>query len=156
MSVRCKAWICCRSIAGIAGSNPVSVVCCQVEVSASVLSLVQKSSTECGVSECDRVASIMRRPWPTRGYWAVEKKSTKTLVILGMFHKNYYSLRRSFQGFWLPRELIKCAVSLWSSRAWQNNFLRQKKKHQDLKQTGYFFCLLRFRCTIMKSTRWEL
>ena len=22
--------------------------------------------TECGVSECDRVASIMRRPWPTR------------------------------------------------------------------------------------------
>ena len=22
---------------------------------------------ECGVSECDREASIMRRPWPTRG-----------------------------------------------------------------------------------------
>jgi hypothetical protein len=24
-------------------------------------------SIECGVSECDREASIMRRPWPTRG-----------------------------------------------------------------------------------------
>jgi hypothetical protein len=44
----------------------VSVVCCQVEVSASGCSLVQRSPTECGVSECDREASIMRRPWPTR------------------------------------------------------------------------------------------
>jgi hypothetical protein len=32
----------------------VSVVCWQVEISASVPSLVPKSSTECGVSECDR------------------------------------------------------------------------------------------------------
>jgi len=40
-----------------------SSVSCQVEVSASGLSLVQKSSTERGVSEYDRVASIMRRPW---------------------------------------------------------------------------------------------
>ena len=23
--------------------------------------------TECGVSKCDRVASIMRKPWPSRG-----------------------------------------------------------------------------------------
>jgi hypothetical protein len=40
----------------------VSVVCCQVEVSESGLSLVQRSPTECGVSECDREALIMRRP----------------------------------------------------------------------------------------------
>ena len=26
------------------------------------------SPTECGVSECDREALIMRRPWPTEGY----------------------------------------------------------------------------------------
>jgi hypothetical protein len=38
----------------------VSVVCCQVEVSASGLSLVQRSPTACGVSEYDREASIMR------------------------------------------------------------------------------------------------
>jgi hypothetical protein len=27
----------------------------------------RSSRTECGVSECDREASIMTRPWPTRG-----------------------------------------------------------------------------------------
>ena len=43
-----------------------SDVCCQVESSATGLSLVQRNSTECGVSECDREASIMRRPEPTR------------------------------------------------------------------------------------------
>jgi hypothetical protein len=45
----------------------VSVVCCQVEVSASGLSLVQRSPTICGVSECDREVSILRRPWPSKG-----------------------------------------------------------------------------------------
>jgi len=42
-----------------------SVACCRVEVSASGWSLVQSSPTDCGVSECDREASTMRRPWPT-------------------------------------------------------------------------------------------
>jgi hypothetical protein len=37
-----------------------SVVFCQVEVSASALSLVQGSPTEGGVSECNREASIIR------------------------------------------------------------------------------------------------
>ena len=36
-------------------------MCCQVEVSSSVLSLDQRSPTELGVRECDREASIMRR-----------------------------------------------------------------------------------------------
>ena len=67
MTVRCKALVCGRS--EIAGSNPtgghgclslVSVVCCQVEASMESWSLVQRSSTECGVSACDREASIMR------------------------------------------------------------------------------------------------
>jgi hypothetical protein len=40
----------------------VSVVCCQVEVSATGQSLDQKSPTECGVSECHRGTSTMRRP----------------------------------------------------------------------------------------------
>jgi hypothetical protein len=36
----------------------VSVVCCQVEISATSWSLVQRSPTECGVSKlCDREAS---------------------------------------------------------------------------------------------------
>ena len=41
-----------------------SVVCCQIEVSASGSSLVQSNSTECGVCECDREASIMTNPGP--------------------------------------------------------------------------------------------
>jgi hypothetical protein len=39
------------------------VVCCRVEVSVFGRSLVQRSPTECGVIECDREASTMRRPW---------------------------------------------------------------------------------------------
>jgi len=45
----------------------VGVVCCQVEVSVICRSLVQRSPTGCGVSECDSEASITRRLWPTRG-----------------------------------------------------------------------------------------
>jgi len=33
--------------------------------------LVQSSPIECGVSECDREASTMRRPWPTGGCCAM-------------------------------------------------------------------------------------
>jgi hypothetical protein len=75
----------------IAGSNPagghgclsvVSVVWCQVEVSASGRSLVQRNATECDVSECDREASIMRRPWPIGGFGAVGKKSCKDSTVV--------------------------------------------------------------------------
>ena len=38
---------------------------CPVEVSASIRSLVQRSPNECGVSEWDCEALIMRRLWPT-------------------------------------------------------------------------------------------
>jgi hypothetical protein len=46
----------------------VSCVCCQVEVSASGRSLVQRNPVDYGVSECDHLSSIMRRPWPTRAF----------------------------------------------------------------------------------------
>jgi hypothetical protein len=48
------------------------VECCQVKASASGLLLVQMSPTECGVSEFEREASIMMRPWPTGGCRAME------------------------------------------------------------------------------------
>jgi hypothetical protein len=66
VAARSKAWVCGRSLTGIGGSNPaerhgclslVSVVCCQVEVCATGWSLVQRSLTERGVSDCDREAS---------------------------------------------------------------------------------------------------
>jgi hypothetical protein len=52
----------------------VSVMFCQVEVSATGWSLVHRSPTECGVSDCDREAYITRWPWPTRGCCAMVKK----------------------------------------------------------------------------------
>jgi hypothetical protein len=52
----------------------VGVVCCQAEVSDSSPPIVQRSPTECGVSECDREVSTMRRPWPTGCCWAIEKR----------------------------------------------------------------------------------
>jgi hypothetical protein len=38
--------------------------------------------TECGVSECDREASMMRRAWPTRGCCAMggERKKERNKV----------------------------------------------------------------------------
>jgi hypothetical protein len=67
---------------GIVGSNPAGdtdvcllwVVCCQVEVSASSSSLLQRSPTECGVSEYDRESSIMMRTWSTGGCCAMKRK----------------------------------------------------------------------------------
>jgi hypothetical protein len=69
-----------------------SVLCCQVEVPATGQSLAQRSPTECGVSECgvsecsvsecgvskcgvsecDLETSIMKRPWHTKGCYAMK------------------------------------------------------------------------------------
>jgi hypothetical protein len=83
MAAFSKARVCGRSLAVIAGSSPaggvgclhfVSVVCSQKEAYTSASSLVQRNVTECGVSECDREASIMKRPWPSRSCCAMGKK----------------------------------------------------------------------------------
>jgi hypothetical protein len=67
----------------------ISCECC--EVSASGWSLLHRSTTECGVSECDCEASIIRRSCPTRGcraitkyiYWRV--KGTKIPIIYRVY-----------------------------------------------------------------------
>jgi hypothetical protein len=58
----------------------VNVMYCQVEVSASGWSIVQRSPTECGVSVCNGKVLITRRPWPTRGCCAIEEKTQSTEV----------------------------------------------------------------------------
>ena len=75
MAARSKAWVCGSWLVGLWVRIPpgagclsvVSGVCCQVEVCASVRSLVQRSPTECGVSQGDHESSTMRRSWPNRG-----------------------------------------------------------------------------------------
>jgi hypothetical protein len=61
VATRSKAWVCGRSLAGSVGSNStgangclfvVNVVCCQVQVSATGRSLVQRSPTDCDASLC--------------------------------------------------------------------------------------------------------
>jgi hypothetical protein len=54
----------------------VSVVCCQVEVSATSWSLVQRSPTDCGVSQMCVIVKPrkMRRPRTPRGCRVTEKK----------------------------------------------------------------------------------
>jgi len=46
--------VCCE----VEVCSVVSVVCCQVEISATDLSFVRRSLTECGVSECDLETSV--------------------------------------------------------------------------------------------------
>ena len=84
MAARSNAWVCgplacwdCgfESLLGHDRLSLVSVVCCQVEVSATGLSLVQRSPNECGVSVCDQGTSH-RRPRPTRDCRPMGKKNT--------------------------------------------------------------------------------
>ena len=82
MVTRSKAWVCGCPLARIVGSNSAqawvsiaSALCCQVEVSASGWSLVQRSRTECSVSDCDHGTSKMRGPCPTAGLSSHENKN---------------------------------------------------------------------------------
>jgi hypothetical protein len=60
----------------------VSVVCCHM----GSLHQADHSSRvvlqECGVSECDREAMVMRGPWPTRGCCTTEGRDLKILSTL--------------------------------------------------------------------------
>jgi hypothetical protein len=83
VTVRSKAWVFGRWLAGIVGSNPAGgwmnfsrgcCMCCSLEVSATGRSLVQRSRTKCGVSECEFETSTLGRPWPIRAVETWEKK----------------------------------------------------------------------------------
>jgi len=83
VDARSKPWVCGRSLAGglwvwIPPGAWMYVSCERCVLSGRSLcdmarSLYQRSSTECGVSECDREAWIMRRPWPTGGWRAIKE-----------------------------------------------------------------------------------
>jgi len=57
---------------------PVSYGCCVLSGRGFCVELITRpqESCDCGVSECDREASIMRRTSPTRVCYAMEKKKT--------------------------------------------------------------------------------
>ena len=68
--------------------------------------LVQRSPTECGVSECDRETSTMRKPWPTRECRAMKNNYTKITVQTrsGGEITDFYSGGENFKS-WL-RQLL--------------------------------------------------
>jgi hypothetical protein len=83
VAARSQAWVCGRSLAGIASSNPtwgmdvLSLMFCAL--TQRCLREAYRSSR--GVladvlclTDCYREASTMRRPWPTRGCRAIERK----------------------------------------------------------------------------------
>jgi hypothetical protein len=61
-----------------------SVVCCQVEVSATDRSFVQSSSTECGVSVFDVETSTVERPKTDKGYCDKVKKKNWNIPAAGI------------------------------------------------------------------------
>ena len=101
-------WVCIRSLAGIAGSSPAgnkivfaSVVCSQLEVSATVRSFIQRNPTECGLSVCDIETSSVRRPGPTRGLMRQEDC---------FFIRKYWRIRY----LCVARDLLPNAIGLTS------------------------------------------
>jgi hypothetical protein len=84
--------------------------CCQVEVSANGWSLIQRSPTECDVSEYDREASIMM-PRPTRGCCDMEKKTL--LHIRKVPGSNpVHSLLSTLYGF--SRSVLKLVITAYT------------------------------------------
>ena len=98
----------------------VSVVCCKVEVPASGWSFVQRIPTECGVSECDREASIMRRSWPTNGYCAVERSKARQLIKIKYFSCVKLLLLLLF--YWRIATFCSCGAAAqhgpWPPHSW--------------------------------------
>jgi len=70
----------------------VIVVCCQIEVFASGWSLIKRSTTECGASECVLESSITRRPWHTGG-WCTMIRSNFRGFLWNLVWEFFFSQR---------------------------------------------------------------
>jgi hypothetical protein len=89
VTVQSEALICGHSLPGIEVSNPVGKMdvrceCCGYAGRGLCVGRADHSSREVllrVVSKCDRVASIMRRPWPTGGCRARRKSITEATEI---------------------------------------------------------------------------
>jgi hypothetical protein len=94
VAARSKVWVCGRSLAGIAGSNRVGSMgeCCVLSGRSVCVGLITRPEgvyrVWC-VSECDREASIMRRPWPTGGCCVMGGGIRKDI---GISMKRYFAL----------------------------------------------------------------
>jgi len=69
----------------------VNNVCCQVKVSATGRSFVQRSPTQCGVPECDRETSTCGVPDPLGGFRIVNKTFIAPLELTVIEYKRWRS-----------------------------------------------------------------
>jgi hypothetical protein len=109
VAARSKTWVCGRSLTGIAGSNPalawmsVSFECCVLPgrgLCDGLITRPEKSYRVWCVSKCDREASTMKRPRPSRGCCAVEKKiicwlyySITNIIFISLLYSGYRVIR---------------------------------------------------------------
>jgi hypothetical protein len=103
VTARSKARVCVRSLAEIVGSNPASDMdICLLCVLCVVGSLAHWSPIEFGVCLCDREASIMRRPWPTRSCCTMERKyaSEDGLYTTNLVPEHTIKLNAVLSGTW--------------------------------------------------------
>ena len=82
VAARSKAWVCDRLLAGIVDSNPAGVMdvcreCYVLSGSGLCVELItrpEESYRLWCVVVCDLETSIMRRPWPTGGFFSMGGK----------------------------------------------------------------------------------
>jgi hypothetical protein len=110
-----------------------SVVCCQVEVSATGWSLVQRIPTDCGVSKvCDRetLKKKTMKPRPPRGCRAIGKKNcyvtASILLVLAPFQV----------------QMLTSALCSMLHPVYMSLLVPETKFHTDVKQQmmRYFCC----------------
>jgi hypothetical protein len=92
----------------------VSVVCSQVEILAMGWSLVQRSPIECGVSECDCEATILRRPWHTEGCCSTEKQRPLCLLMLCSCSGSPFFIKPRDCTIWIYSGLLRHLIFLHS------------------------------------------
>jgi hypothetical protein len=91
----------------------VSVVCCQVELSALSQSLVQRSPNECNVSECDHKTSIIRGHCPLGAVEPWKRKFTSpTLASITINHLYLTSVNTKIVSFFRLMYSVHATTSL--------------------------------------------
>jgi hypothetical protein len=95
----------------------ICVVCCQVEVSATIWSLVQRSPTDCGASLC-----VIKKPRERGSHsprWAAEQEKTnKNLEIYNLqFYAILLCFRTLFQ--WRTHELFRKGGGVFNKFSWE-------------------------------------
>jgi hypothetical protein len=107
---------------GHRGLSYVTVVCFQVDSSGSVWSLVQRSPTECGVSECDCEASIMRGPWYCGGLsnWQKMQRCITVYMLTGFWDEIIVNVQCGLRRNRSKADCKFCIRKIVEKETWQS------------------------------------